>query len=87
MVGKSERTETDKKRARREKKLRQREKQKRKEQKEKLIEKMNPGLGNKYSKENAMKDLEKQSKLGKAGVTVVKVCVRSILVTLGYRTQ
>ena len=78
-MGASERTETDKKRARREKKVRQREKQKRKEQKEKLIEKMNPGLGNKYAKEKAMKDLEKQSKLGKSSVTVVKVCVNLLI--------
>ena len=73
LVGLTERTETDRKRARRDKKLRQREKQKHKEKKEKLMEKLNPGLGNKYAKERALKDLEKQSKLGKSGVTVLKV--------------
>ena len=73
LTGASERTETDKKRARREKKKRQRAKQKQKEKKQQLVEKMNPGLGNKYSKEKAMRDLEAQSKLGKSAVTVIKV--------------
>ena len=76
LVGLTERTETDRKRARRDKKLRQREKQKHKEKKEKLMEKLNPGLGNKYAKERALKDLEKQSKLVKSGVTVLKVILR-----------
>ncbi len=73
MKGDKEKTMTDKKRARREKKKRQREKQKQREKKEKLIEKMNPGLGNKYSKEKAMRDLEKQSKLQRSGVTIIEV--------------
>ena len=40
------------------------------------MEKLNPGLGNKYAKERALKDLEKQSKLEKSGVTVLKVILR-----------
>ncbi len=81
-MGQSERTETDKKRARREKKQRQRQKQAQREKKKKLLEKMNPGLGNKYAKERAMKDLEKQSKQAKSGVTVVEVRGFSIAVDL-----
>ena len=49
-----------------------RERQKEKDKRQKLIEKLNPGLGNKYSKERAMRQLEKESQTGK-GVTVVKV--------------
>lgn len=39
-----------------------------------LVEKLNPGLGNKYSKERALKELEKSSKSG-SGVTMLKVRV------------
>lgn len=38
------------------------------------MEKLNPGLGNKYSKERALKELEKSSKSG-SGVTMLKVRV------------
>lgn len=55
-----------------EKRKRIREKKKR----QALVEKLNPGLGNKYSKERALKELEKSSKSG-SGVTMLKV--RAIL--------
>ncbi|XP_074649601.1 U3 small nucleolar ribonucleoprotein MPP10-like isoform X2 [Tubulanus polymorphus] len=61
-IGKSERTETDKKRDRRKIKTAKRKKIKEKEQREKLVEKIRPGLGNKYSKERALSELEKASK-------------------------
>ena len=69
--GDTEKDTTDRKRERRDKKKSQRAKQKAKEKKAKLVEKMDPGLGNKYAKEKAMKDLEKQSKHSK-GVTLIK---------------
>ncbi|KAG8235803.1 hypothetical protein J437_LFUL014741, partial [Ladona fulva] len=59
VIGKGERTETDKKRERRQKKSRQRERRVARERREKIVEKLNPGLGNKYSKEKAIKMLEK----------------------------
>ncbi|XP_063432396.1 U3 small nucleolar ribonucleoprotein protein MPP10-like [Mytilus trossulus] len=67
----TEKSETDKKRERRTKKNMKKKKRKEKNQREKLIEKLNPGLGNRYSKEKAQKELEKQSKSGK-GVTMIK---------------
>ena len=72
MKGKTEKSDTDKKRERRKKKTEKRKKRKEKEQRQKLVEKLNPGLGNKYSKEKAMRELEKTSKGGKS-VTVLKV--------------
>ncbi len=42
------------------------------EQKQKQLEKAKPGLGNKYAKEKAMKDLERQSKSGNK-VKVIQV--------------
>ncbi|XP_077988972.1 U3 small nucleolar ribonucleoprotein MPP10-like [Glandiceps talaboti] len=62
MKGDMERTETDKKRDRRKKKKNQKSRRKEKEQRSKVVEKMNPGLGNKYSKKAALEKLEKQSK-------------------------
>lgn len=44
---------------------------KEKEKREKLLAKIAPGLGNKYHKKEAMKELEKQSKSGKS-VSVIK---------------
>lgn len=70
----TEKTETDRKRERRVKKYMKRKRQKERARREKLVQKLNPGLGNKYSKEKAMKELEKQSKAGK-GVTMVQVGV------------
>ena len=64
-IGQTERDETDKKRDRRKKKSNQRQKAKEKEKREKLVNKLNPGLGNKYSKAKMMKDLETAEKQGK----------------------
>ena len=67
-IGKSERTETDKRRDRRKKKARQSKQHKART--EKLVNKLNPGLGNKYSKERMMKELEQAEKQGK--ITTIK---------------
>lgn len=56
-MSKDERTETDKKRARRLKKTKQRQRQREKEKTSKEVAKINPGLGNKYSKLSAEKKL------------------------------
>ena len=63
--GTTELTETDRKRERRAKKRKQHEKAVEKLKKRKLVEKLNPGLGNKYSKEAALKRLEKDIKTSK----------------------
>jgi len=62
LVGSTERTETDKKRNLRKKKISQRKRKVMKEKKVAAVEKARPGLGNKFSKEKALKELEKQSK-------------------------
>ncbi|XP_070543111.1 U3 small nucleolar ribonucleoprotein protein MPP10-like [Ptychodera flava] len=62
LIGDAEKTSTDKKRERRKKKKNQRIRHKEKERNAKLVEKMKPGLGNKYSKKAALEKLEKQSK-------------------------
>ena len=64
-IGSTEKSETDKKRERRQKKQKQRLREKEKEKKEKLLEKLNPGLGNKHSKKKVLKDIEKAEKEGK----------------------
>lgn len=66
-----ERDATDKKRDRRLKKKEKRERKKAKEAREKVVEKMNPGLGNKYSKAKAIKHLEQISKFDK-NVSIIK---------------
>lgn len=58
-LGKSERIDSDKNRERRKKKMKQKIHAKAKQRKEDLIDRLNPGLGNKYSKEKAKKLLEK----------------------------
>lgn len=60
--GSTEKTEVDRKRERREKKRRQHERAVAREKQRKLIEKLNPGLGNKHSKKAALMKLEKSSK-------------------------
>jgi len=60
-----EKTKTDKKRERREKKAIKRATIREREKREALVAKMNPGLGNKYSKGKAMKKLEEAEKQGK----------------------
>ncbi|XP_076444067.1 U3 small nucleolar ribonucleoprotein MPP10-like [Babylonia areolata] len=61
LKGKGERTKEDKHRERKQKKAAKRQRQREKEQQKKAVEKANPGLGNKYSKERALKELEKAS--------------------------
>lgn len=67
-MSKDERTETDKKRARRLKKTKQRQRQREKEKTSKEVAKINPGLGNKYSKLSAEKKL-----LDVSGSNIIKV--------------
>ncbi|EDO37630.1 predicted protein, partial [Nematostella vectensis] len=66
LKGDNEKTDTDKKRARRAKKLKQRTKAKDKDRKRKLVDKMKPGLRNKYAKKDALDRLEKESKSSKS---------------------
>lgn len=61
----AEKTETDKKRERREKKAKKSAVRKNRERREAQVEKMNPGLGNKYSKKKALKKIEEAEKQGK----------------------
>lgn len=56
------------------KKAKKRKRIREKKKRQALVEKLNPGLGNKYSKERALKELEKSSKSG-SGVTMLKVRV------------
>ncbi|PSN31299.1 U3 small nucleolar ribonucleoprotein MPP10 [Blattella germanica] len=58
VIGKAERTVTDKKREHRKKKAQQRKRKREQVKREQLVEKLRPGLGNKYSKEKAKRDLE-----------------------------
>ena len=81
MKGATERTSTDKLRARREKKVRQREKFKRKAQREAEVAKLNPALGNKYAKEKALRQLTKMSEHGD-DVTIIQV--RSTFSLMSY---
>ncbi|XP_012262407.2 U3 small nucleolar ribonucleoprotein protein MPP10 [Athalia rosae] len=62
LIGREERTDTDKNRERRHKKLKQREREKAKEKRERLVDRLRPGLGNKYSKEKATKLIDNLSK-------------------------
>jgi U3 small nucleolar RNA-associated protein MPP10 len=61
-VAKNERTDTERRHERRLKKQKQRSKAKEREQRKKLVSRLKPGLGNKYSQEKALRDLEKASK-------------------------
>lgn len=63
--GKTELTDTDRKRERRAKKRRQHERAVEKTKRRKLVEKLNPGLGNKYSKKAALEKFEKEHKNSK----------------------
>ncbi|KAL8577183.1 hypothetical protein ACOMHN_047951 [Nucella lapillus] len=62
LKGKGERMKEDKHRERKQKKAAKRRKMREKEQRQKEVEKKNPGLGNKYSKDRALKELEKEAK-------------------------
>ncbi|KAK9694333.1 Mpp10 protein [Popillia japonica] len=59
LIGKSERSDADKNRERRKKKRKQKIHASEKAKRENTINKLNPGLANKYSKEKAKKQLEK----------------------------
>ncbi|XP_030832776.1 U3 small nucleolar ribonucleoprotein protein MPP10 [Strongylocentrotus purpuratus] len=72
LKGETERTSEDRNRDLRKKKTKQRAKAKDKERKEKLVDKLNPGLGNKYSKKAALARLEKNSKAPSSTTTIVK---------------
>ncbi|KAK2181816.1 hypothetical protein NP493_379g00022 [Ridgeia piscesae] len=71
LKGATERTETDKKRDLRLKKKGQRERRLNREHKEKLMDKKKVGLGNKYAKERALREFEKQGKVSKS-VHIIK---------------
>ena len=71
-IGSSERVETDKHRERRKKKALQRQKKKENDRREKVVDKLKPGLGNKYSKAKALKDLEKAEKQGSGQLKTIK---------------
>ena len=74
LKGTTEMTETDEKSERRIKRGKKRKRQREKKKRQALVAKLNPGLGNKYSKERALKELQKSSKSG-SGVTILKVRV------------
>jgi len=76
LKGTTEKTKTDRLRERQKKKKEKRIKRKEKDQRQRLVEKMNPGLGNKYSKEKALRELDKESKAVNSRVTVLKVGAR-----------
>jgi len=71
-IGSTERIETDKKRDRRHKKELQKKRKKDAEKREKEVNKLNPGLGNKYSKAKALKDLENAEKQGNGTLKRIK---------------
>jgi len=73
MKGASEKTSSDKLRERQRKKKERRLKRREKDKRQQQVEKLNPGLGNKYSKDKALEKLEKESKMERGGVTLVKV--------------
>nr|CAG4642641.1 EOG090X09DZ [Evadne anonyx] len=66
----AEKEKTDRLRERRKKKKDQRIRHKEKERLEKLVDKANPGLGNKHAKDNALRKLEQAEKEGT--VTLIK---------------
>ena len=76
MVGDTEKTKTDIKRARRSKKKRQHIKRLAREEKEKLREKLKADGSIKETKRSALKDLEKKSRSHK-GITLLKVLLQS----------
>ncbi|CAG0889832.1 unnamed protein product [Cyprideis torosa] len=62
--GPEEESKEDKKRKRRLKKLKQRAKQQEKEKMAKMVNKLKPGLGNKYTKQKAMEEIKKAAREG-----------------------
>ena len=84
MKGASEKTSSDKLRERQRKKKERRLKRREKDKRQQQVEKLNPGLGNKYSKDKALEKLEKESKMERGGVTLVKVGSDFFMVTEKY---
>ena len=84
-IGTTERTETDKKRDRRLKKQKQRLREKEQEKKKRLVDKLNPGLGNKHSKKKVMKDLERAEKEGK--LVTIKSKAKSLKSSTAFFNQ
>uniref|UniRef100_A0A0B7ACZ0 U3 small nucleolar ribonucleoprotein protein MPP10 n=2 Tax=Arion vulgaris TaxID=1028688 RepID=A0A0B7ACZ0_9EUPU len=81
-----ERSSTDKKRARRQKKKEKQERRKAKEAREKVVDKLKPGLGNKYSKAKALKQLEEISKTDR-NVTMIKGDQKKMSSSTSFFTQ
>jgi U3 small nucleolar RNA-associated protein MPP10 len=80
--GSTEKTASDRLRDRKIKKKKQRTRKKEKERREKLVEQLNPGLGNKYSKEKALQKLEKESRSDAHGITMIKVHILIVKLAL-----
>jgi len=72
VMGKEERDETDRNRERREKKAKKRAARVEREKREKLVEKIRPGMGNKYSKEKVRREIAEAEKQGKLSTIVDK---------------
>ncbi|XP_072167521.1 U3 small nucleolar ribonucleoprotein protein MPP10-like [Diadema setosum] len=72
LKGKAEKTLTDKKRELRRKKQQQRARAQERLKREKAVQKLKPGMGNKYSKKAALARLEKNSKMPSSNTTVIK---------------
>ncbi|XKL67077.1 hypothetical protein PGB90_010497 [Kerria lacca] len=62
LIGKEERTATDKKRERRKKKIKQRQKQKKQNENDENSKKLKPGMRTKFSKEKTIKELKNIAK-------------------------
>ncbi|XP_059155954.1 U3 small nucleolar ribonucleoprotein protein MPP10-like [Physella acuta] len=86
LKAKDEKTATDKNRERRQKKKEKKERKKAKEAREKVVEKLKPGLGNKYSKAKALKQLEQISKSDK-NVTLIKGDNKKMSSSTSFFTQ
>ncbi|XP_038072485.1 U3 small nucleolar ribonucleoprotein protein MPP10-like [Patiria miniata] len=72
LKGDTERTSTDRKQALREKNKRQRVRAKERLMKQRAVEKLKPGMGNKYSMKGALQRLEQDSKLPSSKTTIIK---------------
>jgi len=82
-----DRDKTDKNRERRDKKAKKRAVRKERENREKLIDKINPGMGNKYSKQRALREVEEAEKQGKLSTIKDKGDVRSMKSSTSFFSQ
>lgn len=82
-----DRDKTDKNRERRDKKSKKRAARKERENREKLIDKINPGMGNKYSKERALREIEEAEKQGKLTTIKDKGDVKSVKSSISFFSQ